>query len=363
VKSKPDREKQILPPTDQGGRRIARVLFATAFSLLTIWVASDFIAPLAWAVVLAVTSWPAYSRFQSMIPKSSLALALLFTCLIGIVLFIPIAVAVHQLAQQSAAFAQWITEHRERGLPVPAWLSQLPVAGEYVRNWWAANLADPNSAWLATLNADQITGWAKLIGGQVVHRVFLFFVSLVALFFFFRHGAFLATRTLEFVDRLLGDPGERLASKMVEAVRGAVTGILSLAFGEGILIGSSYFLAGVPNPLLLTFLTMVFAMVPMGAWVVFTLAAALLGFGDGNAYVAGGVFAWGAIVMLVGDYVVGPRLIGHEARLPFLLSFIGIFGGLSTFGLIGLFLGPVVMAGVLVIWREWVGIERSKSSR
>ena len=76
--------------------------------------------------------------------------------------------------------------------------------------------------------------------------------------------------------------------------------------------------------------------------------------GGGSGIAAAAVFAWGAVVMLAGDQFVWPLLVGGAARLPFLFAFVGIFGGMASFGLIGLFLGPVIMAAVLTIWREWV---------
>jgi predicted PurR-regulated permease PerM len=127
-----------------------------------------------------------------------------------------------------------------------------------------------------------------------------------------------------------------------------------VALAEGSLIGIGYVVAEVPNPLLFTVLTAAFAMVPFGAWAAFTVAALLLLVNDGSPSAAVAVFAWGAVVMLVGDQFVWPALVGGAARLPFILALIGIFGGLQTFGLIGLFLGPVIMAALLTVWREWL---------
>jgi len=140
----------------------------------------------------------------------------------------------------------------------------------------------------------------------------------------------------------------------VAAIRGTVNGTVVVAVAEGLLIGAAYVLAGVPNPALFTVLTITFAMVPFGAWAAFAAAAVTLVVSGGSGVAAGAVFAWGAIVMLSGDHFVWPLLVGGAARLPFLFAFVGIFGGLASFGLIGLFLGPVIMATVLTIWREWL---------
>jgi len=123
---------------------------------------------------------------------------------------------------------------------------------------------------------------------------------------------------------------------------------------EGILIGVAYAIAGVPYWALLGFFTIAFAMLPFGAWIAFTVAAFVLLLSGGSVMAAALVFGWGAIVMLFGDHFIWPTLVGGAARLPFLFALIGIFGGLQTFGLIGLFVGPVIMAALLTVWREWI---------
>ena len=225
-----------------------------------------------------------------------------------------------------------------------------------VRQWWEKNLSDPAAAasWIRSINADKAAEWTSALGSQLLHRGFMFFLCLIALFGFLRHGAWISNRLLDTADRILGDPGERLASKMVGAVRGTVNGTVLVAFAEGLLIGIAYLLAGVPSPVLFTLLTIAFAMVPFGAWAAFSVASVVLLISDGNLWSALGVFGWGVAVMLAGDHFVWPTLVGNAARLPFLVALIGIFGGLQVFGLIGLFVGPVIMAALLTVWREWL---------
>jgi predicted PurR-regulated permease PerM len=141
---------------------------------------------------------------------------------------------------------------------------------------------------------------------------------------------------------------------MVETVRGTVNGTVIVAVAEGAIIGATYVVAGVPSPLIFALPTVAFAMVPFGAWIVLTSAALLLAFQGGSAFVATALFFFGAVVMVIGDTFVWPTLVGNQARLPFLAALIGIFGGLQTFGLIGLFIGPMILAGLWTMWREWL---------
>jgi predicted PurR-regulated permease PerM len=101
---------------------------------------------------------------------------------------------------------------------------------------------------------------------------------------------------------------------------------------------------------------MTLAMVPLGAWLALATAALILPVHGGTGLVAAGLFGFGAATLLIGENVVQPALIGGAARLPFLLVLIGILGGMQSFGLLGLFLGPVIMAALLTIWREWIDV-------
>jgi predicted PurR-regulated permease PerM len=349
-------------PRHAQARMIARTALAILLVLAALWIARAFLPGLAWAAIIAVTTWPLYVRFAALMSagRAPALPALLFTLATGLLLFLPIGLAVHQLAQEGEAVVQWLAQLRDKGIPEPGWVAQLPIAGGYAAQWWRTNLSDPAGAGelLRGVNMDTASAWTRALGGQLLHRLFLFFVALIALFVLLRNGAWLGARVAETADRLLGDPGERLAGKMADAVRGTVNGTVVVAIAEGTLIGIAYVIAGVPNPLLFAVLTMAFAMLPFGAWAAFTTASLLLLFQGGSGWGAGGVFAWGAAVMLVGDHFVWPALVGSAARLPFLFALVGIFGGLQAFGLLGLFVGPVIMAALLTVWREWLMPDR-----
>jgi predicted PurR-regulated permease PerM len=340
-----------------GARMNARVVLALVLFGLAVWTAAGFLPALIWATILAVALWPLYLKFAALFSSgpSSLA-AFIFTAIVALVLFTPMSLAVYQIAQQGDVLVGWLKQAQESGVEVPDWVARLPVAAESLQSWWRANLTDPKAAtaWLQTVNADNASELFKTFGGQLLHRLFLLLFSLLTLFFLLRNGRAVASRFFETCDRLIGDAGEGLVEKMVDATRGTVNGTVLVAVGEGLLIGVGYFVAGVPSPVMFTILTTAFAMLPFGAWLAFTTAALVLVSGGGSGFAAAAVFCWGAIIMLAGDHFVWPTLVGGSARLPFLFAFVGIFGGLATFGLFGLFLGPVIMAALLTVWREWI---------
>jgi predicted PurR-regulated permease PerM len=344
-------------PLHAGARLTARVALALALVLAALWTAADFLPALIWAAILAISIWPLYEIFALRISNEASGItAFAFTLLVALIVFTPMALAIYQIAQQSDVLASWVAQSRDNGIKVPEWITRLPIAAETMQHWWRDNLADPKSAtaWLQSINAEKASDVVKAFGGQLLHRFFMFFIALIALFIMLRNGRSIARRFLMTSDRIFGDPGADLVKKTVDAIRGTVNGTVIVALAEGLLIGVVYLAAGVPNPVLFTVLTIAFAMLPFGAWAAFTAAALTLVIGGGSGLAAFSVFAWGAVVMLAGDHFVWPTLVGGAARLPFLFAFVGIFGGLATFGLLGLFLGPVIMAAVLTVWREWI---------
>ena len=344
-------------PLGAGARMNARVVFALAIVVLSLWTAASFLPSLIWATILAITLWPLYITFAARIASGPSGLAaLVFTAIVALILFTPMALAVYQVAQQSDEIISWLKKAREGGIEVPDWIARLPIAAEIAQQWWRANLSDPKAAtaWLQAINADNASGLFNTLGGQLVHRLFMLFFSLFALFVLLCNGRFAANRFLETCDRILGDPGEGVIEKIVDSIRGTVNGTVVVAVGEGLLIGVGYLVAAVPNAVMFTIFTTAFAMLPFGAWIAFATAALTLLSGGGSGIAAAGVFCWGAMVMLAGDHFVWPTMVGDAARLPFLFAFVGIFGGLAAFGLIGLFLGPAIMAALLTVWREWI---------
>jgi predicted PurR-regulated permease PerM len=345
-------------PLDARARTRARTVLTIALVCLALWIAGDFLPALGWSGILAIGLWPLYARSVTFIGthRSPTLAPLLFTLLTGLIVLVPVALAAQQIAQQGGAVLAWAAQARDSGVPVPGWINQLPLAAAGAQQLWEQHLADPKRAasLFQSLNVDSATEWTRALGGELLHRAIMFALCLIALFNFLRHGPWIVACLLDTADRILGDPGERLASKMVDAVRGTLNGTVLVAVAEGLLIGAAYVLAGVPSAALLTLLTIAFAMVPFGAWAAFTAGALALVVSGGSPWAATAVFVWGAAVMLLGDHFVWPSLVGSSARLPFLLAFVGVFGGLQVFGLIGLVLGPVIMAAVLTIWREWL---------
>jgi len=329
---------------------------APSLVLFAVWMVSAYLVVLAWALVIAVTAWPLYERLRAQLParlRNGFVPPLLFTLLTGIVLLIPLTFAVSEVGRDLQGAAATANDLLQNGVPAPAWLDGIPFIGPTLAEWWRGHLGDPEQSkqLLGQLDVSGLKGWLGIVGAQVISRLSVFLLVLLTLFFVFRSGAAIGLEAERLAERWLGDPGGRLARRLSVVVRGTVNGTVLVALGEGALIGGAYFVAGVPHAAFLGALTALFALLPLGAWFVFGVVAATM-VAAGEALVGVGVFAFGAVVMFTGDTVVQPALVGNAARLPFPIVLFGILGGLEQLGLIGLFVGPVVMAALLFLWRE-----------
>jgi predicted PurR-regulated permease PerM len=323
---------------------------------LAFWVLSGFFGALAWALVLAIATWPLYERFQGLFDEARRRTlpAIVFTLIVALVFIVPFGVAVVEAFRETKAVIHWIGEAENTGIQVPAQVEALPMVGPRIAAWWNANVAAPGA--ITDLLGRTDTGkFAKItqeVSVAIARRLSLFLFTALSLFFLFRDGADLAKAFRRACLRLMGEPGEHLATVAVSAVRSTADGLVLVGLGEGAVLGIAYEIFGAPHPALLAAFTALLAMIPFGAPVIFTLASVVL-LVDGQITGAIGISVVGWIVIGIADHAVRPVLIGGVAKLPFLWVLLGIFGGLETFGLVGLFLGPAIMAALVSLWREW----------
>ena len=344
------------PLGEDTGQRIARTVLAAALVLLGLWILHRYLAALAWAAVLAIALWPLYRRLVGALGEHGQRILgpLILTLSIGLVFIVPFVYAAVEVARETHVFVQYLVDARHNGIPVPEWVTQLPGIGFPLEEWWRSNLSDPKAAeeLLGRIYARVPAESAREVGGEIIHRLILFAFTLLTLFFLFRDGTALSGRLIELSDRLLGAQGERIGRHMIHAVLGTVNGLVLVGLGEGVLLGVAYIIAGLPHPVSIAVLTGILAVIPFGAPVVFGAAALYLA-AVGSTAAAAAVFGFGVAVVFVADHFVRPVLIGGAVRLPFLWVLLGILGGLETFGILGLFLGPAVMAALISLWREW----------
>jgi predicted PurR-regulated permease PerM len=349
-------DTSIRTPDPVRAHRIAWVILALVLIALGLWTLREFLAALAWASILAVAFWPSYQRSRRHWPsgRHDILLPALFTAGIALAFVLPIVLAGMQAGKEARTVFAWIDGVRHDGLPVPDIIGHLPIIAGPATVWWQQNLSDPDAAsdLLNHLGEPRYVLAGREVGIAILHRLVMFGFCLLTVFFLFRNGDALAEQLRHASARAFGPVGERIGKQTVASIHGTVNGLVLVGLAEGLLLYLVYLATGVPRPALLGAATAVGAIIPFGAPVFFGIAA-LLALAQGSTTGAIVIVVAGATTTFVADHFVRPVVIGGATRLPFLWVLLGILGGVTTWGLLGLFLGPAIMSALILLWREW----------
>lgn len=332
---------------------IPRAAVVIALAALCIWVVWSFIPALTWAAVIAIATWPMRDRLvgAGLAPVTA---AILLTLLWALLLVVPLILFGTALAQEAGSLRDVIEQAREGRLEAPDWLAQFPFVGEYLASWWHAHLAAPAAAGGSIFDRSQTAGALDLgrnVGRFIVRRLAILGFTLLTLLFLYKDGARLAHQVEKIGLRLLGQPAHRYGRYSLTAVRATVNGLVFIGLIEGFLLGIGYAICGVPHPIAFSLATAVLGIVPFGAPAALAVAALTL-IATSRAIVGMALLGVGFVVIFIIDHTARPKLIGDAIRLPFLWALLGVFGGVEAFGIVGLFLGPAILAVGLAIWRE-----------
>lgn len=330
-------------------------LFLGGLALAAWTVVAPFVAALAWAVMIAYASWPLYAALRRALGGREVMAAGIMTLLCALVLFAPLVAAAWAAQQEAGALYRAIQDFLAAPPLVPEWIQLLPAVGPWLEALRAEWLSQPE-----VLTA-QATEWFKArigdiatMAGQIGKNLGKMFIALIALFFVYRDWERLSAQVRRVLAGFLGERAHGYLAAVGTTTRAVVYGLLVTALVQGTLAGLGYWVAGVSAPILLGLITTLFAMVPfatpiawggVGLWLLF----------QGEMVAGVGVLLWGALVVSQIDNIVRPLLISANTDIPFLLVLLGVLGGVLAFGLIGLFLGPIVLAVLLAVWREWAG--------
>jgi predicted PurR-regulated permease PerM len=267
---------------------------------------------------------------------------------------LPLALAVPGGADDVDQLRKAIQATLASGLPgAPLWLADVPVVGPTLSgywNSWAEDLSVMGEFFKPYFGQAAEFGLSLLLG--LANGVLMFLLALFVAFFFFASGEQLAAKIHELLGRIAGSRAPRLIEVTGATVRGVVYGILGTAVVQGMLTSFGLWVSGVPRPVLLGVIAGGLSVLPIGAPVVWIPASMWL--------LAQGKTAWGIVLFLYGvvavsgaDSLIRPFFIARGAQLPFLLTMLGVLGGAIAFGLLGIFLGPVLLGVGFTLVNEW----------
>ncbi|ACI53023.1 protein of unknown function UPF0118 [Gluconacetobacter diazotrophicus PA1 5] len=356
----------LLPPPDRSPfrlmrerhrvQRVARFLLAMFFTLLALYTIRGFLPSLIWGGIFAIVAWPLYAatreRWKSL-PGGTI-LPLLFTTGIALIFLVPMGLFALEAAREAQSVVTWANEARHSGMPVPGWIQRLPLGSATLAGWWQDHLANPDdvSDLLHSFNIGHGMQVTQRVGTQIFHRGVLFIFAILTLFFLLKDGESVTRQCLVVSRRAFGKRGETIAQQIIASIHGTVAGLVLVGLGEGALMGVAYLIAGAQHPFLFGVFTAVAAMIPFCA-VIAVAAVTLMLLVKGATIAAIAILALGLAVIFIADHFVRPALIGGSTQMPFLWVLTGILGGVESWNLLGLFVGPAIMSVLHLLWRNW----------
>jgi predicted PurR-regulated permease PerM len=320
-----------------------------------------FLSALLWAIVLCSSSWPVYRRLLGWSGNRRTLAALTMTLGMILIVLLPFLIIGSTLADNVKDLTAAAKNMIAAGPPAPpAWLAKIPGIGQEATDYWQSLAADTSKLWTESQRLiEPASSWllkgGLALGGGVIQLAFSIFIA----FFLFRDGVAVGGRLTHAVERIGGERGKHLLEVAGNTVRGVVYGILGTALVQAIVAGIGFLVAGVPGAALLALLTFFASIVPVVGTALTWLPASLWLFHQGST--GWGIFmlAWGALVASL-DNVVKPLLISQGSDMPFILIFFGVLGGALTFGFIGVFLGPTLLAVGYRLVEEWAAIKQAE---
>lgn len=333
------------------------LLFVLFFILmyLSFHVLKYFIVPVVWAAIIAYMTWPLFIRIKRWCGGRNSLSALLMISFMILVIGVPLTFSIFLLQHEGRNLYYELQKQVFSGhVNIPDFIKELPIIGKEVTRSLKDLSNDPNSiiqaisAWIqGHLN------YGRFVLSEISRNVFKLTFAILSLFFFYRDGETILNQVKKALEMVIGPRVQHYISTISDTTRAVVYGIGLTAIAQALLAGVSYFVAGVPNPMVLTIVTFLLALIPFGPPIAYTSVSLWL-FSQGQTVEAIGVMAWGVCIVSTADNVIRPLVISGATQIPFLLIMFGVLGGIASFGLIGLFIGPVILAVLLAIWREWL---------
>ena len=345
-------------------RTILAVLAIGGLIAVSFWVLRPFLLATVWATMIVVATWPLMLRVQSTLHGKRALAVTVMTLFLLLVFVLPVSLAVGALVQNADVLAGWVKSLATFKLPAPPdWLAALPFVGEKLAALWqdlAAGESDGIVSRVAPY-AGSATRWLFAQLGNVGLMSFHFLLTVLIAAIMYAGGEEAATMVRRFGQRLAGESGENAIKIAGGAIRGVALGVVVTALVQSVLGGIGLAVVGIPFASLLTAVMFLLCIAQLGPSLVLIPAVAWL-YWTGDSVWATVLLVW-CIPVVTLDNFLRPILIRRGLDLPLLLIFAGVIGGLIAFGLIGLFVGPVVLAVTYRLFLAWVdqGLEGGDS--
>ena len=326
------------------------ILIAASF-----WIMRPLLPSLIWAAMIVAATWPFMLKVESWLwGKRGLAVAVM-TIIMLLLLIVPFSFAITVIIENADRIASWAKTLGTQSLPaLPGWVTGIPIAGPKLAAAWEHAASGPEglSARIAPYAGDLLQ-WFLSQAGSIGAITVQFMLTVIIAAIMYSRGEIASAGVIRFARRLGGHHGEEVAVLAAKTIRGVALGVVGTALIQSILGGIGLAVAGVPATVLLTAVMFILCIAQLGPGLVLIPVVIWLYY-SGQATWGTILLVWAIFVGVI-DNFLRPLLIKKGADLPLLLIFAGVIGGLITFGIAGLFIGPVVLAITYRLLAAWVG--------
>jgi predicted PurR-regulated permease PerM len=336
-------------------RLILAILFLSALIGVSVWIVLPFLPSILWAATLVIATWPVLDRLERVLwRRRGLAVAAMTLGLL-VLLVLPLWLAVDVVVKNAPLIVRWGEYALTMDFPPPpAWLAGLPLVGESAAEFWQ-NIG--KAGWQDILQrakpyAGQATSWFVSAAGSVGMMLVQLLLTIAVAVILYARGETAAAMVLRFGERLAGDRGRESVVLAAQAIRGVALGVVVTALVQSAVGGVGLAIAGVPFATVLFALMFLLCIAQLGPTLVL-LPAVIWMYASGSFTLATVLLAFSLVAVTL-DNVLRPLLIRLGADLPLLLILAGVIGGLIAFGLIGIFLGPTILAVGYTLLRSWM---------
>ncbi|OPY86598.1 MAG: putative inner membrane protein [Syntrophaceae bacterium PtaU1.Bin231] len=345
-------------------RTTLSLLFIGVLIAANVWILKPFLTSFVWAVIIVAATWPVLIRIQTALGGRRGAAVTVMTLALLAIFIAPLIGAVLTVMAIPERVDAMMQSLAAQGLPpIPEWVTGIPFIGAKLAEAWGelASAGREDVAARLAPYAGAIFNWlAERVGGRLMMIVeFLLTVIIAAILY--SAGESATDAVLRFARRLAGQRGEDVVVLAGKTIRGVALGVGLTAVVQTALGAIGLAVAGVPGAIVLTAVMFVLCIAQLGPALVLFPAVGWL-FWSGQTLWGTLLLIWSIVVVTL-DNVLRPVLIKKGADLPLLLIFAGVIGGLLGFGIIGLFIGPVVLAVTYTLLGYWVGDAEVQTDR
>jgi predicted PurR-regulated permease PerM len=314
-----------------------------------------FLVAILWGITLAVATWPLFRHLRNALGDRPNTAAVIATLLLLLILVVPLVLLVSTLADGVAAITRRFGDLTTNGVPPPpGWLGRVPLIGTTLVAQWQAAQADLVGwlEWVRPYIADA-GAWLLARGAALGFAVIELLLAVIVAGILYARGEQAAALLRRFVHRIGGEHRLELVALAGRTVRGVANGIVGTAIVQSLLAAAAFLLAGVPGTAILGLAVFMFSVLQLPTQIV-TVPISIWVFYESGTLAGVLVLVWSLGVVGTIDNFLRPYLISQGTRLPLLLIFVGVIGGLLAFGFLGLFLGPVILATTWTLLTAWL---------